>query len=191
MISRRGGLIRIPRNDRLSIIRWFADELATIAGLNLIPVVVDKHGKPSTYDVFEMAWKVLVQGFENTLSNHNHNFRGPANPDERGMLFPDHTDDRKLVLLLRKMRRYNPVPTRFGPGYRNLVIANIIEDPSFRDSDHSYFVQAADLAAFLLYQRQAPSAYMRKKSGNNYFCRLDPLVCKVASPGDPEGIMRL
>ena len=130
-----------------------------------------------------------MQRFENTLSNRN--FKGPANPDERGMLFPDRTDDRKLVLLLRRMRRYNPVPSQFGPGYRNLAVANVIEDPSFRDSAHSHFIQAADLAAFLLYQRQAPNAYMRRKSGSNYFRRLDPLVCKVASPRDPEGIVRL
>ena len=189
MISRGGAYKYIPRSDRLTVVRWFADELATIPDLNLIPVVVDKRGKASPYDVFEMAWKVLVQRFENALSNHN--FRGPGNPDERGMLFPDRTDDKKLVLLLRRMRRYNPVPNQFGSGYRNLAVANVIEDPSFRDSTHSHFIQAADLAAFLLYQRQAPNAYMRRKSGNNYFCRLDSLVCKVASPKDPEGIVRL
>ncbi len=55
MISRGGAFKCIPRNDRLTIVRWFADELATIPDLNLIPVVVDKHGKPGTYDVFEMA----------------------------------------------------------------------------------------------------------------------------------------
>jgi hypothetical protein len=189
MISRPGALVRIKRNDRLAIIRAFADELATMTDLNLINIAVDKQGKPSDYDVFGRAWRTLIQRFENTLSRRN--FSGPANPDERGMIFPDHTDDKKLSQLLRQMRRYNPIPHQsgFGSGYRNLPLVSIIEDPNFRDSEHSYFIQAVDLAAFLLYQRLAPGAYMKKKSGNNYFLRLDPILCKVASAKDPYGIV--
>ena len=191
-LSHPGELLnRIPRHDRLAIIREFADTLATMADLSLINIVVDKQGKAADYDVFGLAWRALIQRFENTLSWCN--FPGPANPDERGMLFPDHTDDKKLTLLLRQMRHYNPVPNQaaYGTGYRNLVIGKIIEDPNFRDSGHSYFVQAVDLVAFLLYQHLVPSAYMRKKSGQNYFLRLDPILCKVASSQDPRGIVRL
>lgn len=91
------------------------------------------------------------------------------------------------------MRKFNPIPnqTTYGTGYRNLRLTNIIEDPNFRESHHSYFIQAADLAAFLLYQRLAPSAYMKKKSGNNYFNRLEPILCKVASSRDNMGIVWL
>ena len=71
------------------------------------------------------------------------------------------------------------------------MLASLIEDPSLRDSENSYFVQATDLAAFLLYQRLAPNVYMRRKSGHNYFKRLDPILCKVASSTDPNGIVWL
>jgi hypothetical protein len=98
-ITRPGALVRIPRNDRLAILRHFADELAVMPDLNIINVAVDKLNKPNQYDAFGVAWKVLIQRFENTLSRRN--FPGPANPDERGMLFPDHTDDKKLSQLLR------------------------------------------------------------------------------------------
>ena len=191
MFTKPGDLVRIKRYDRLAIIRAFADELASMTDINLINVVVDKQGKASGYDVFEMAWKVLIQRFENTLSHRR--FSGPANADECGMILPDHTDDKKLTQLLRKMRRYNPVPnqTSFSGGYRNLALGKIIEDPNFRDSGDSYFIQAADLAAFLLYQHLAPSAYMRKNAGQNYFDRLEPILCKVASSRDPRGIVRL
>ena len=191
MINKPGGLGRIKRNDRLTIIRGFANELAKLKDLSVINVVVDKQGKPADYDAFAMAWKVLTQRFENTLSHRN--FPGPVNPDDRGMVFADHTDDKKLTQLLRQMRRYNPVSNQpsFGLGYRNLVLTNIIEDPNFRDSEHSFFVQAADVAAFLLYQRLAPNSYIRKKSGQNYFKRLDPVLCKVASSSDPDGIVFL
>ena len=191
LINKPGDLVRIPRYDRLAILRDFADELATMTDLNVINVVVDKLGKASDYDVFGMAWKAIIQRFENTLSHRN--FFGPRNPDERGMVFPDHTEDKKLTELLRAMRRYNPITnqTSYGAGYRNLTLDSILEDPNFRNSADSYWVQAADLAAFLLYQNLAPNAYMKKKSGQNYFNRLDRILCRAASSNDPQGIVRL
>lgn len=189
MLTKPGDLVRIPRHERLAILRFFAAELAAMPDLNVINIVVDKQGKPTTYDPFEMAWKCLIQRFENTISRRN--FRGPANADERGMLFPDHTDDKKLSQLLRRMHRWNPVPSSSGLGYNNLTLGKIIEDPNFRESHRSHFVQAADLCAFLLYQHLEPSAFMKKKGGQNFFNQLDPVLCKVASTSDPMGIVRL
>ena len=79
MMSKPGTLVRIPRNDRLTIIRAFASELASIRDMSVINVVVDKRGKDQNYDVFAMAWKALLQRFENTISSRN--FPGPVNPD--------------------------------------------------------------------------------------------------------------
>ncbi len=191
MLTRPGELKRIKRNDRLAIIRAFADQIASMTDINLVNVVVDKEGKPKDYDVFGSAWGALIQRFENTIAHRN--FAGPANADDRGLLFPDSTDDKKLTDLVRKKRHYNPVPNRgdFGPGYRNLPLQNVIEDPSFRDSEHSYFIQAVDCAAFLLYQRLAPNSFMKKHSGQNYFARLEPVLCKVVAPRDPWGIVWL
>lgn len=191
MLNRPGELVRIPRNDRLTILRSFARELSTMADIRLINVAVDKQGKRDDCDVFELAWRALVQRFENTISRRN--FPGPANADERGILIPDRTDDRKLTSLLRQLRKYNPIPNQegYGIGYRNLAVSRIIEDPHFKNSAQSYFVQACDLAAFLLYQSLAPSAYVRKKSAHNYFGILQPILCRVASPRDPLGVVHL
>jgi len=196
-ISRPGELVRIPRNDRLTIVRHFADCLGSMADLNLLAVIVDKttasaaSGGADAPDVFGRAWSALLQRFENTLAHRN--FSGPANPDDRGMLFPDHTDDLKLTSLLRRMRRYNPIPNdgRFGGGFRDLPVGHIIEDPHLKDSATSYFIQAADLAAYLVYQSLAPNAYMKRKTGHTYYRRLEPICCKVASRSDPMGFVRL
>lgn len=51
MISSPGALVRIPRHDRLPIIRVFAGELAAMSDLRVINVVVDKNGKAGSYDV--------------------------------------------------------------------------------------------------------------------------------------------
>ena len=184
-------LARIPKYERLAILRMFADEIASMADISIINILVDKQGKPSDYDVFDAAWGALLQRFDNTLRYHN--FPGPRNPDDRGMIFPDNTDNKALIRLMRKMHRYNPVPnqTRFGTGYRNLRIQSVIEDANFRDSRDSYFVQMADLAAFLLYQMSQPSKYVRKKHAHKYFLRLFNVLCKIASSNDPLGIVRL
>jgi hypothetical protein len=188
MLARPGGLVRIKRHDRLAIIRAFADEIASMTDLNVVNVVVDKEGKPEDFDVFDTAWKALIQRFENTVARRN--FAGPANADDRGVLFPDHSEDTKLTALVRRMHHYNPVPNRgdLGPGYRNLPLVTVVEDPNFRDSEYSYFIQAADCAAFLLYQRLAPNLFMKKHSGQNYFKRLEPVLCKVVAPRDPWGL---
>jgi hypothetical protein len=191
MINKPGPLVRIPRNDRLSILRFMINELATMPDITLINVVVEKATKNPGYDVFSMAWKALIQRFENTMSHRN--FAGPVNPDERGMLLPDHTQDKKLTTLLRQLRRFNPIPNQrqHGPGYRNLGLVRVIEDPNFRDSAHSYFIQACDTVAFMLYQQLSPSTFMQRVGGSGIFRRLDPVLCKVCSPGDPQGIVRL
>lgn len=192
MLTKPGPLVRIKRQDRLTMIRSFANELANMPDLNIVNVVVDKQGAaPDDYDPFAMAWKILTQRLDNTMRYRN--FRGPANQDERGMILADHTNDKKLMQLTRQMRRYNPIPNqpKFGLGYRDMPISVLVDDPSFRNSAHSYFIQAADLAAFLLYQRIAPNGYMRRKGGRAYFKRLDPVLCKVASRQDDDGIVWL
>ena len=191
MLTNPKDLLRIKKHERLAIIRALIGEIAQLEDVSLINVLVDKQGKPAGYNVFESAWTALIQRFENTIAHRN--FPGPANADDRGMTFPDHTDDKKLTVLMRKMRRYNPIPNMIGMGggYRNLTLQRIVGDPKFRASHISYFVQAADACAFALYQYTTPSAYIKKQRAKNLFLKLDPILCRVASPGDAHGIVRL
>ena len=84
-----------------------------------------------------------------------------------------------------------PNQQEHGPGYRNIRVSNLVEDPYFKDSRDSYCVQAADLAAFLLDQKFAPSSYIKRKYAQNYFNRLQPVLCTVASSSNPDGIVHL
>jgi hypothetical protein len=185
-------IIGIKRNGRLAILRHFLDEAARNQDMNIITVIVDKTGKPAAYDVFENAWQALIQRFENTIRYRN--FTGPKNPEDKGMIFPDFTQ-RKLTRLLRKMRYHNYVPkgAGLGGGSRNLPIEIVIEDPNPRDSGDSYFIQVADVAAYFAHQHVRPNKYVRSKGARNYYRRLDPILCKHASPSDPDrlGLVRL
>jgi hypothetical protein len=97
------------------------------------------------FDVFDVAWVTLIQRFHNTISYKN--FPGPQNPDDRGLLVVDQTEERKLRGISRRMRRYNPVPSMFGPGARPIPITTLVEDAVHRNSLHSYFIQLADVNA--------------------------------------------
>jgi hypothetical protein len=58
----------MPKHIRLAILRNFLDEMAKMPFLSITNVVVDKTGKPPTYDVFDNAWRALFQRLENTLN---------------------------------------------------------------------------------------------------------------------------
>ena len=184
-----GDLQRIPKSIRLRILRDVLDFEAGLPDVNVLSILVDKQGRPPGFDVFGRAWEMMFQRFHNTLAYRN--FPGPQNPQDLGLLIVDQTAEKPLQLLLRRMRRYNPVPGMHGLPTRQIPVTTLVEDPNHRDSLHSYFIQMADVNAYFLLQKQQPCRYIRIKGGRNYFDRLDPVLCKVAAHNDPQGIVRL
>jgi hypothetical protein len=185
-ITRPGAqLAKISRNDRLAILRHFGHELTQMDEARVITVIVDKLGKAADYDPFVQGWRALIQRFNNTLKYRN--FPLSDKCANLGMILPDETDAKRLRTLTRRMRQYNPVPFGSGSGARNLPLSQIIEDPGLRESRHSYFVQAADLCAYLMRQGYEPNVYMRKKGAASLYKKLDPIICHEARPGDPWG----
>lgn len=180
----------ISRNNRLRILHAVLSELRLMTDLSIVSVIVDKQRKPADYDPFETAWKLLVQRFDNTVSSRK--FNGPSNADERGAIFPDLTNARKLTGLIRKLRRYNPIPNQpqHGVGYRNRPLQFVIEDPSYKDSLQSLFVQAVDVVAYFLYQRERACRFIRMKGATKYYEMLDPVLCRVVAPNDQWGVVR-
>jgi hypothetical protein len=187
-------LIRSPpvtgmaRHVRLAILRNFIDELAKIEFISITNVIVDKANKPADYDVFTKAWQALFQRFENTLKYGN--FPG-AHTSDFGMVLTDATDGRKLQRLVRRMAVHNPVPNRFWPGYRNMPLLRIIEDPHPKDSQDSYFIQACDACAYFALQRFSPNSFVRRAGAQNYVGRLSPILNKRASSTHEMGIVVL
>lgn len=191
-LHKPGTVARIAKHNRLAILRAFVNELALMTDFSVVSVLVSKAGKANTYDVFENAWKTLVQRLENTTRARN--FHGPSNADERSTIYPDNTDVKKLTMLIRRLRRNNPIPNQpqYGVGFRNMPLLQVIEDPNFRESDQSYFIQAVDTIAFFLYQREVPCKYIKAKGATKHYERLNPILCKVVSSSDPLwGVVRL
>ena len=190
-VHKPGDLSRIKRNDRLDILKKCIDWTAAQTDISVITVAVDKnrHRQRNT-DVFELAWSRLFQRFENTLQHRN--FPGPANPDERGVVISDATAGMKLTRLLRRMRQFNPVPNRmdlYGAGFRHLGLTYVIEDPVFRHSPESYFIQMVDVVAYFARQLYEPNAYVRRKGAKTFYNRLMPVINPYVTQGNPLSIV--
>ncbi|MBU1188285.1 MAG: DUF3800 domain-containing protein [Gammaproteobacteria bacterium] len=186
-IHRPRQLARIPKSIRLRLLRDAIDFQAALPDISIINVVVDKRDKQPGTDIFEMAWTTLIQRFHNTMSHKN--FPGPQNPVDKGLLVVDQTDEVKLRNLSRKMRRYNPVPSAYGQRSIAIPITTIVEDAVHRNSQHSYFIQLADVNAYFLFQKYQPCGYVQRKGARNYFSRLDPVLCTMASRSHAQGIV--
>jgi len=178
----------IAKHDRLAILRNYLDELAKMNSISITNIVINKSGKPQTYDIFATAWSTLFQRFENTLTHGN--FPG-GYKRSFGTVFTDATAGKRLTQIMRKMSAYNPIPHRGGLGYRNIPILRIIEDPSERNSVASLPIQACDVVAYFLHQKFRPNSYVRKRHAVNYFDRLAPVLNTNASGRHPQGIVVL
>jgi hypothetical protein len=178
----------LTKYDRLAILRNTLDELAKMPDISITNIVVDKIDKPADYDVLQKAWGVLFQRFENTLfyGNFPGNFR-----DDFGMVLSDATAGQKLTQMVRRMAVYNPIPSSYGQGSRNIPIKKIIEDPHFKDSRSSLPVQMADVCAYFLHQKYAPNGYIKRKAAQNYFDRLQPVLNLKASTSNAFGIVQI
>ena len=180
----------IAKHNRLAILRNFLDEISKIDYISLTSVIIDKSNKQATYNVFENAWLTLFQRFENTMRYGN--FPGSFRNDH-GIVITDATNGRALLRLVRRMSVINYIPNQqhFGPGYRNVPIIKIIEDPHGKDSRDTLPLQAADVCAYFLTQKYVPNSYVRKSGARNYFDRLQPVANVWARTGSALGIVDL
>jgi hypothetical protein len=109
-----------------------------------------------------------------------------------GVLICDEGNENKLTATVRKMKKENHIPDRIDMyGYngasRNLPLERIIEDPLFKTSQSSYFIQLADLLAFSLLRNEKPLDGSTLEAVRTAFERLDKTLVKVAFKADPRG----
>jgi hypothetical protein len=113
--------------------------------------------------------------------------------DSHAILIVDEGKELEMTRLCRKMAVFNPVPVYTGP--RTLVTQNIathriLEDPFFKDSAKSFFVQMADFVAYGLLRREQHLASKNKYGLHGCFDLLADVVVREASPKDGMGVIR-
>lgn len=120
-------------------------KLPSKIGLRVWAVVFDKEkyeskvDNPSKEDIFRISWKYMLQRVERLTKTN----------EDTAMLFPDEGHESVIRGITRRMRVYNKVYSQFN--YRETLdrpLKYLIEDPNFRNSDKSYFIQMADIVAY-------------------------------------------
>lgn len=103
--------------------------------------------------------KELERAVERLLNRINRCAEGGAS---HFLLICDEGKEATYTRLARRMRIYNPIPSKFGTWdgaggpTRNNPLGRMIEDPFFKDSSQSYFIQLVDMCCYALLRREHP-----------------------------------
>jgi len=113
-----------------------------------------------------------------------------------GVLVCDEGKEITYTRLVRRMYVFNPIPSQFGTWpdtdefWKNIPLDRIVEDPFFKESSQSYFIQLVDFAAYALLRRERPIPSKTKYGLDQSFSILSPILAREARPRDPDGIIR-
>jgi hypothetical protein len=116
--------------------------------------------------------------------------------DSLAILICDEGKEDTYRRLTRRMGVYNPIPSRFGvwldsgEAMKNVPIERIIEDPFFKKSEQSYFIQLTDFCAYALLRRERPLPSKTKYGLDRAFDLLHSVCVLETNSRDPQGIIR-
>lgn len=133
---------------RKAILFDFCQFMATL-DVKVVNVVIDKKNiKRPTYHVLKNALTYNVQRIANDLSI--------LGTEAKFFIITDEGRIGAMRDVTRKIQRINYIPSKFNNDAYRKDISNLIEDPLPKSSDQSYFIQLADMVAFLvsLYAKQ-------------------------------------
>jgi hypothetical protein len=143
--------------------------------------------------------KALIQSISEHVSNEDREQieRRLMVYAPRAVFIADEGHEYEITKALRKMQVYNPIPSAFGTwagGSRttNIRVERIIEDPFFKESHRSYFLQLVDCIAFSLLKKEVgPTSNIKKYGVNQMFDDTVSHICyRPAARNDPLGIVR-
>lgn len=170
----------IGKNRRCEIFKGALKMLATLNEVRLFNAVGGKKDRLSL--------------FERLLNRIN---RTMVAWDSRAILIIDEGSENEYTRLARKMHVFNPIPSSMGvwaatgKAKKNIPLDRIIEDPFFKKSSRSYFIQLVDFCAYALLRRERPIPSKTRYGLDKAFNNLSPIVFKAAVRKDPEGIIRI
>jgi len=179
---RKGDLKRLGLSyaDQVEIFRRTAEFLRSSQEIVILNVSINKGSPklPATGRISEMAWTMFLQRYENWL----------LAKQELGIVVNDEGHEKMTRMLSRKMKVYNPIPSLYG-GYYQAPLVKIVEDPFSRHSQDSYFVQLADMSAYLARLRHDHSPSQAKARIHWLYKGIKPRYMLEASRRDNYGFV--
>lgn len=123
----------------------------TLPHVGVFSVAIDKaRVQKRDTNLRETAWQYALQRVDSLLKPNS-----DSASDRLGCIYPDEGHGDMIRTLLRRVRRHQRIKGYFG-GVLSIPVDRIIEDPSDRRSNESYFIQLADWNALACHR----SAYI-------------------------------
>ena len=168
----------ISISDRWKLIERYADTIGQFGPFKIISVVLDKSNSQLSPDSYltESLTK-LYQIYDVYLKSKT----------ENGLLFFDRANEKHVSTHVRKLTGTGSSGSTI-PGIR---IGWVIEDPIFRNSAESIFVQSADVIAYTLKEKEFPTGSRKKFQADKIFDSNLNLKIFKSSHSDEDGIARL
>lgn len=181
-VSGRGNIASnvVPKSRRCEL---FVDALKTLALVEVAQLFNAVAAKDQKNRLFERLLNRINRTME-AWGSH-------------AILVIDEGSELEFTRLYRKMSVYNPIPSSHGVWKdtgeftKNIPLDRIIEDPFFKDSRRSYFIQFVDFCAYALLRRENPVESKSRYGLDKAFNELNPILFTGASRRDPEGIIRI
>ncbi|WP_017182100.1 DUF3800 domain-containing protein [Sphingobium xenophagum] len=141
--------------------------------------------------VVSSCHKVEQYAFERLMNRIN---RTAQAKEKNVLLFFDQGEEAEITKRIRRMRVHNPIPSRFGTWLdsdattKSIPLERCVEDPIFKDSKASYFIQLADFCAYALLRMERPIESRTKLGYDTMYEELRPVSRRLTNPSDPKGM---
>jgi hypothetical protein len=169
----------VTKSQRAEIFKKALEMMAMLPGARLFNAVF-----PANQD--EKAFERMLNRINRTLQAWG----------SYAVLVCDEGKEVAYTRLVRRMYVYNPIPSQYGvwldtgEAYKNIPVERVVEDPFFKASNQSYFVQLVDFSAYALLRRERPIPSKTKYGLDTAFDSLAPILVREATRRNPEGIIR-
>lgn len=164
---------------RVALIEGALKGIASIKSVKVLLTAVRKKNLPPETDVFRAGWSAQLGQFDAFLAR-----AGGRNSAAQGFVVADRTQSLQLDKLVRALRRERPVKETHGwlrktTRIENRPLKHVIELPQHQDSKRSLLIQAADLCAYAVFQKEKPSMAVQANKGHERFLKaLEPAIIK-------------
>ena len=168
---------QISIKDRWMLIEKFSEIIGQQNSFSVIAVVIDKTKSgllPADYQT--TARTKLYQAYDQFLKEKK----------EHGIVLFDRANEKIINTHVRKL---------MGTGSSGITVPGIrigwvIEDPIFRISTDSIFIQAADVIAFTLKEKEFPQSSRKKFNADRIFGNKLGAICYKSMVAGVDGIVR-
>lgn len=181
LLSGKGMIADRPLSiaTRAEVFRDWLKGMAALEDVRLMNAVFPFKGE-------ELAFERLLNRVNRTMQED----------DSHALLICDQGKEKIYTALARRMAVHNPIPSRYGgwgedrKPWKNIPLNRIIEDPFFKDSAKSYFIQSVDFSAYSLLRQESKVESKTALGLDTAFDELGPILLRAASSKDPRGIIR-